>query len=62
MGYGDVRANESRVRTRITDSGSGREQLLIYGEPSRVVMGTKVGFRSQMQIRGRMPRLLGGDS
>ena len=35
MGYGDVRAHESRVRTRITDSGLGREQLLLYGELSR---------------------------
>src|SRR5882724_12576722 len=26
MGYRDVRANKSRVHTRITDSGSGREQ------------------------------------
>jgi len=26
MGYRDIRANESRVHTRITDSGSGREQ------------------------------------
>ena len=26
MGYGDARAKKSRVHTRITDSGSGREQ------------------------------------
>jgi len=26
----------------------------------RVAMGTEVGFRSQMRIRGRMPRMLVG--
>ena len=66
MGYRDVRANESRVRTRITDSGSGRETTAwdyYYMENRvRVVMGTEVGFRSQMQIWGWMPRTSGRDS
>ena len=38
MGYGDARANKSRVHTRIINSGLGRNNsmgLLLYGELSR---------------------------
>ena len=48
MGYGDVRANESRVCTRITDSGSGREQqcgtITIWRTESGLQWGPRSGF------------------
>jgi len=48
VGYGDVRANESRVRTRITDSGSGREQqcrtITIWRTESGLQWGPRSGF------------------
>ena len=65
MGYRDVRANESRVHTRITDSGSGREQqcgTITIWRTELVTMGTEVGFQSQMRIQERMPRTSGRDS
>ena len=37
MGYGDARAKESRVRTRITDTGpraNNNAELILYGVPS----------------------------
>ena len=46
MGYGDVRANESRVRTRITDSGSGREQQCGIITIWRTELGLRWGPRS----------------
>ena len=44
MGYGDMRANKSRVHTRIINSGSeevNRVKLLLYGEQSRCYGGNQ---------------------
>ena len=43
MGYGDTRANKSRVHTRITNSGSGREQQ--RGTITISIWRTKSGLR-----------------
>src|SRR5882724_8840319 len=48
MGYRDARVNESRVHTRITDSGSGREQqcgtITIWRTESGLQWGPRLGF------------------
>jgi len=48
VGYRDVRANESRVHTRITDSGSGREQqcrtITIWRTELGLWWGLRLGF------------------
>jgi len=57
-GVTGCKAKGSRVHTRITDTGSGRNnsaELILYGEPSRGCNGDRGRVSIQMQIQGRMP-------
>src|SRR5882724_8960351 len=59
MGYGDVRANESRVSTRITDSGSGREQqcgtITKWRTKLGLRWGPRLGFDPRCRYGDRCP-------
>ena len=45
MGYGDTRANKSRVHTRMINSGSGNHEVItIWGTESGLQWKLRTGF------------------